>query len=72
MKHVWVKQPSFREEISFKCEVCRQNHFGEIPPEYGCLGKTGERSKQSDLVQDFGFPDVPKQLKIGGKKKCLA
>jgi len=28
-----------------------------------------DQKKQSDLVSDFGFPDVPKQLKIGGKKK---
>lgn len=28
-----------------------------------------DRKKQTDLVQDFGFPDVPKTLKIGGGKK---
>lgn len=27
-----------------------------------------DRKKQTDLVKDFGFPDVPKKLKMGEKK----
>ena len=27
------------------------------------------RGKQGDLVRDFGFPDVPKDLKFRGKTK---
>lgn len=68
MQHQWVKQPSFKNDVSYKCDLCKLNFFGENPPEFGCFGSGKEKRKQTDLVQDFGFPDAPKQLKIGEKK----
>jgi len=58
---------------SYMCRVCNGRHFrGDrkfIPHLQRSTSEEYIEVEQTDLVQDFGFPDVPKQLKIGGKKK---
>jgi hypothetical protein len=65
---------------SYGCIRCQTRHFEDDPVYELHLrfqskeGIDTDREKpsqlvQSDLVKDFGFPDVPKDLKIGGKKK---
>jgi hypothetical protein len=63
---------------SYGCVLCQKRHYeGDIifdrhidhQSKEGIDMRNRPDSKQTDLVQDFGFPDVPKQLKIGGKKK---
>lgn len=58
---------------SYMCRECNGRHFkGDRKFLFHLHASKDEEVievEQTDLVQDFGFPDVPKQLKIGGKKK---
>jgi len=77
----WFFNHEVKEDTGFRerCEVCL---VVGIKPVYvykdkvhntrivckDCHKDTQRKIKQTDLVSNFGFPDVPKNLRLGDKK----